>query len=130
MIGTGMGVRRGDDPRPLPSETSLRVIMRGLREIMAEGGEGQEKLDRIVRQIAGVRVAEVCAIYLNRQDVWLELFATKGLNPSAVHKTRMKRGEGLVGRCSELAVTINEPEASSHPAFFYRPKKSERIYQS
>jgi len=104
--------------------------MRGLREIMAEGGEGQEKLDRIVRQIAGVMVAEVCSIYLKRQDGSLELFATEGLNPSAVHKTRMKRGEGLVGRCSELAVTINEPEASSHPAFSYRPETSEEIYHS
>ena len=130
MTGTVMVVRRGDDPRPLPSETSLRVIMRGLREIMAEGGGGQEKLDRIVRQIAGVMVAEVCSIYLKRQDGSLELFATEGLNPSAVHKTRLKRGEGLVGRCSELAVTINEPEASSHPAFSYRPETSEEIYHS
>ena len=130
MTGTVMVARRGDDPRPLPSETSLRVIMRGLREIMAEGGGGQEKLDRIVRQIAGVMVAEVCSIYLKRQDGSLELFATEGLNPSAVHKTRLKRGEGLVGRCSELAVTINEPEASSHPAFSYRPETSEEIYHS
>jgi phosphotransferase system enzyme I (PtsP) len=104
--------------------------MRGLREIMSEGGEGQDKLDRIVRQIAGVMVADVCSIYLKRQDGSLELFATEGLNPSAVHKTRMKRGEGLVGRCSELGVTVNEPEASSHPAFSYRPETSEEIYHS
>jgi phosphotransferase system enzyme I (PtsP) len=123
-------IARRDDPRPLPSETSLRVIMRGLREIMADGGEGQEKLDRIVRQISGVMVAEVCSIYLKRQDGSLELFATEGLNPSAVHNTRMKRGEGLVGRCSELGVTVNEPEASSHPAFSYRPETSEEIYHA
>ncbi|MBA2126415.1 phosphoenolpyruvate--protein phosphotransferase [Hyphomicrobium methylovorum] len=123
-------VARRDDPRPLPSETSLRLIMRRLREIMADGGEGQEKLDRIVRQISGVMVAEVCSIYLKRQDGSLELFATEGLNPSAVHNTRMKRGEGLVGRCSELGVTVNEPEASSHPAFSYRPETSEEIYHS
>ncbi|HVZ05907.1 phosphoenolpyruvate--protein phosphotransferase [Hyphomicrobium sp.] len=123
-------IARPNDPRPLPSETSLRVIMRGLREIMADGGEGQEKLDRIVRQISGVMVAEVCSIYLKRQDGSLELFATEGLNPSAVHNTRMKRGEGLVGRCAELGVTVNEPEASSHPAFSYRPETSEEIYHS
>jgi phosphotransferase system enzyme I (PtsP) len=123
-------ITRRDDPRPLPSETSLRVIMRRLREIMAEDGEGQEKLDRIVRQISGVMVAEVCSIYLKRQDGSLELFATEGLNPSAVHRTRMKRGEGLVGRCSELGVTVNEPEASSHPAFSYRPETSEEVYHS
>ncbi|MET0430935.1 MAG: phosphoenolpyruvate--protein phosphotransferase [Hyphomicrobium sp.] len=121
---------RRDDPRPLPSETSLRVIMRHLREIMADGGDGQEKLDRIVRQISGVMVAEVCSIYLKRQDGSLELFASEGLNPGAVHSTRLKRGEGLVGRASELGVTVNEPEASSHPAFSYRPETGEEIYHS
>jgi phosphotransferase system, enzyme I, PtsP len=122
---------RRDDPRPLPSETSLRVIMRHLREIMADGdGDGQAKLDRIVRQISGVMVAEVCSIYLKRQDGSLELFASEGLNPGAVHSTRLKRGEGLVGRASELGVTVNEPEASSHPAFSYRPETGEEIYHS
>jgi phosphotransferase system, enzyme I, PtsP len=125
-----MVARRGEDPRPLPGETSLRVIMRRLRQIMGEEGEGQDKLDRIVRQIAGVMVAEVCSIYLKRQDGSLELFASEGLNPDAVHKTRLKRGEGLVGRCAELRVTVNEPEASSHPAFSYRPETGEEIYHS
>jgi len=104
--------------------------MRHLREIMADGGEGQDKLDRIVRQIAGVMVAEVCSIYLKRQDGSLELFASEGLNPDAVHTTRLKRGEGLVGRASELGTTVNEPEASSHPAFSYRPETGEEIYHS
>ena len=125
-----MVARRGEDPRPLPGETSLRVIMRRLREIMGDESEGQDKLDRIVRQIAGVMVAEVCSIYLKRQDGSLELFATEGLNPEAVHRTRLKRGEGLVGRCAELGVTVNEPEASSHPAFSYRPETGEEIYHS
>ena len=125
-----MVTRRGEDPRPLPSETALRVIMRRLREIMAEDCDGQSKLDRIVRQIAGVMVAEVCSIYLKRQDGSLELFATEDLNPDAVHSTRLKRGEGLVGKCAEIGVTVNEPEASSHPAFSYRPETGEEIYHA
>jgi len=104
--------------------------MRRLREIMADDAPGQDKLDRIVRQIAGVMVAEVCSIYLKRQDGSLELFATEGLNPAAVHNTRMKRGEGLTGRCAELGVIVNEPEASNHPAFSYRPETGEEIYHS
>lgn len=104
--------------------------MRRLREIMAEDCDGQSKLDRIVRQIAGVMVAEVCSIYLKRQDGSLELFATEGLNPDAVHSTRLKRGEGLVGKCAEIGVTVNEPEASSHPAFSYRPETGEEIYHA
>ena len=42
----------------------------------------------------------------------------------------MKRGEGLVGRCAELAVPVNEPDAQSHPAFSYRPETGEEIYHS
>jgi phosphotransferase system enzyme I (PtsP) len=104
--------------------------MRRLREIMAEPSDGQSRLDKIVRQIAGLMIAEVCSIYLKRQDGSLELFATEGLNPAAVHNTFMKRGEGLVGRCAELAVPINEPDAQNHPAFSYRPETGEEIYHS
>ncbi|MDX2307088.1 MAG: phosphoenolpyruvate--protein phosphotransferase [Hyphomicrobium sp.] len=111
-------------------EPALRVIMRRLREIMAEPTDGQEKLDRIVRQIAGVMVADVCSLYLKRQDGSLELFATEGLNPTAVHATRLKRGEGLVGRAAELNVTINESDAPKHPSFSYRPETGEEIYHS
>ena len=113
-----------------PSEPALRIIMRRLREIMAEPSDGQSRLDKIVRQIAGLMVAEVCSIYLKRQDGSLELFATEGLNPGAVHNTFMKRGEGLVGRCAELAVPINEPDAQNHPAFSYRPETGEEVYHS
>ncbi len=108
----------------------MRVIMRRLREIMSDAGDGQARLDKIVKQIAGVMVTEVCSIYLKRQDGSLELFATEGLKAGAVHTTRMKRGEGLVGRCAELNITVNEPEASSHPAFSYRPETGEEIYHS
>jgi phosphotransferase system, enzyme I, PtsP len=114
----------------MTSEPALRVIMRRLREIMSEPGDGQARLNKIVKQIAGVMVAEVCSIYLKRQDGSLELFASEGLNPSAVHSTRMNRGEGLVGRCAELNITVNEPEASNHPAFSYRPETGEEIYHS
>ena len=75
-------------------------------------------------------VADVCSIYLKRQDGSLELFATEGLKASAVHNTRMKRGEGLVGRAAELNITINEPEAPQHPSFSYRPETGEELYHS
>ena len=97
---------------------------------MAETDDGQRRLDKIVRLVSGLMVAEVCSIYLKRQDHSLELFATEGLNPSAVHNMFMKRGEGLVGRCAELAVPVNEPDAQSHPAFSYRPETGEEIYHS
>ena len=104
--------------------------MRRLREILDEPGGGQSRLDKIVRQISGLMVAEVCSIYFKRQDGSLELFATEGLNPAAVHNTLLKRGEGLVGRCAEMGIPVNEPDAQNHPAFSYRPETGEEIYHS
>ncbi|MEL7048762.1 MAG: phosphoenolpyruvate-utilizing N-terminal domain-containing protein, partial [Pseudomonadota bacterium] len=104
--------------------------MRRLRAIMADEGDGQSRLDKIVRQIAGVMIAEVCSIYVKRRDGSLELFATEGLNADAAHNTRLKRGEGLVGRCAELNEPINEPDAQAHPAFSYRPETGEEAYKS
>ena len=125
-----MQSRRNEEHGVAPSEPTLRIIMRRLRDIMAESGDGQSRLDKIVRHVAGVMVAEVCSIYLKRQDGSLELFATEGLNPQSVHTTRLKRGEGLVGRCAELGVPVNEPDAQKHPAYSYRPETGEEVYHS
>ncbi len=122
--------KRGDNKRVLSPEPTLRIIMRGLRDIMSEPGDAQSRLNKIVHQIAGVMVTEVCSIYLKRKDGSLELFATEGLNQDAIHKTRMKRGEGLVGRAAEFNITINESEAAQHPAFSYRPETGEAPYHS
>ncbi len=124
-----MAKRPLDDPRHA-EPAALRPILRRLRETMAETDDGQSRLDKIVRHIAGLMVAEVSSIYIKRQDGSLELFATEGLNRSAVHATFMRRGEGLVGRCAELAIPINEPEAQNHPAFSYRPETGEEVYHS
>lgn len=55
-----------------------RVLLKRLRELMAEPLEPQERLDRIVRQIAQNMVAEVCSVYVLRSDGVLELYATEG----------------------------------------------------
>jgi phosphotransferase system enzyme I (PtsP) len=125
-----MPKRSIEDGHLASTEPTLRLILRRLRETMAETSDGQRRLDKIVRLVSSLMVAEVCSIYLRRQDQSLELFATEGLNASAVHNTFMKRGEGLVGRCAELALPVNEPDAQSHPAFSYRPETGEEIYHS
>ena len=58
-----------------------RVLLKRLRELMAEALEPQERLDRIVHDIAQNMVAEVCSLYVLRADSVLELYATEGLNP-------------------------------------------------
>src|SRR5271165_3588719 len=88
-----------------------RLLLRRLREIMAEQTTAQTRLDKLVTVIAANMVAEVCSIYLRRAGKALELFATEGLNPNAVHNTRMKAGEGLVGLVAETAEAVNLSDA-------------------
>jgi phosphotransferase system, enzyme I, PtsP len=115
---------------PLIAAGAPRVLLRRLREIMAEPASAQDRLDRLVKLIAANMVAEVCSIYLRRAGNVLELFATEGLNRDAVHRTRMRPGEGLVGAVAETAEAINLSEAPAHPRFSYRPETGEDPYSS
>ena len=107
-----------------------RTLLRRLREIMAEQGSAQSRLDKLVTVIAANMVAEVCSIYLRRAGKVLELFATEGLNPGAVHRTRMKAGEGLVGLVADTAEAVNLSDAPNDPHFPYRPETGEDPYHS
>src|ERR1041385_5394628 len=71
--------------------SAIRRLLRRLRSIMAGSATAQERLDRIVRVIAAEMVAEVCSAYVMRAGEVLELFATEGLRPEAVHRTRLDR---------------------------------------
>ncbi len=107
-----------------------RVLLRRLREVMAEPVSAQERLDKIVVLIAANMVAEVCSVYVLRVDGTLELYATEGLNRQAVHLTVMRQDEGLVGLVAGEASSINLSNAQAHPAFSYRPETGEEIYHS
>lgn len=107
-----------------------RLLLRRLREVMAEPIGAQERLDKIVAHIASNMVAEVCSVYILRADGVLELFATEGLNPSAVHQAGLRVGEGLVGLIADEARPLNLPDAQSHPSFAYLPETGEEQYHS
>jgi phosphotransferase system enzyme I (PtsP) len=92
---------------------------------MGATGPTQAKLGAVVRIIAASMVAEVCSIYLRRASGEMELFATEGLDPEAVHVTQLKPGEGLVGEIMRLGRPLNLLDAASHPAFSYRPETGE-----
>jgi phosphotransferase system enzyme I (PtsP) len=97
---------------------------------MAGEGPTQTKLDLVARTIAQSMVAEVCSIYLRRSSEEMELFATEGLDPSAVHRTRMRPGEGLVGEIIRLGRPLNLSDAPKHPSFSYRPETGEDPYHA
>ena len=107
-----------------------RVLLRRLREVMAEPVSAQERLDKIVVLIAANMVAEVCSVYVLRVDATLELYATEGLNRDAVHHTVLRSDEGLVGLVASQASAINLSNAQAHPAFSYRPETGEESYHA
>src|SRR4051794_1390684 len=107
-----------------------RVLLRRLREVMAEPVSAQDRLDKIVVLIAANMVAEVCSVYVLRVDGTLELYATEGLKREAVHQTVLSKDEGLVGLVASEAKPINMSDAQNHPAFSFRPETGEEIYHS
>ncbi len=119
MKGGFVGVGRGP-----------RSLLRQIREALAGGGPAQARLDMVVRIIAQSMVAEVCSIYLRRASGELELFATEGLNPTAVHATRLRAGEGLVGEVARSASPLNLSDAANHPNFAHRPETGEDPFHS
>ena len=112
------------------SASATRRLLRRLRDIMAGSGTAQERLEQIVRVVASEMVAEVCSVYVLRAGEVLELFATEGLRPEAVHRTRLRVGEGLVGVIAATARPLALADAQSHPNFAYRPETGEEVYHS
>ena len=112
------------------SESESRKLLGSLRDAMAEDSAGQARLNRIVNLTAHSMGSEVCSIYLFRDNETLELCATEGLNSAAVHQTRMRVGEGLVGRVARYNQTINTPNAPATKGFRFMPETGEEIYSS
>lgn len=110
--------------------TGPRVLLRNLREAMAEPLGPQERLNRIVQQIARAMAAQVCSVYVRRADDVLELFSTYGLNAEAVHLSELRVGQGLVGNIAETGRLLNLAEAAKHPAFAYLPETGEDAFKS
>ncbi|WOI57342.1 phosphoenolpyruvate--protein phosphotransferase [Palleronia sp. LCG004] len=112
------------------TESESRKLLGRLRDALADDSAGQARLDRITSIIAESMETEVCSIYLFRDADTLELCATEGLRPEAVHQTRMRLGEGLVGRVARLGRIINAADAPSERGFRYMPETGEEIYSS
>ncbi len=111
-------------------ESESRKLLGRLRDAMAGDDAGQARLDKITRLIADSMGTEVCSIYLFRDEETLELCATEGLNPDSVHQTRMRLGEGLVGRVARRREIVNTADAPSARGFRYMPETGEEVFAS
>ncbi|MCZ6741685.1 MAG: phosphoenolpyruvate--protein phosphotransferase [Alphaproteobacteria bacterium] len=114
----------------VPTGVGPRRLLGRIRDLMAGEATAQAKLDKVVQVIAAGMVAEVCSVYILRAGEVLELFATKGLRRRAVHQTRLRVGEGLVGEIAAYAQPLALSDAQSHPAFVYRPETGEEVFRS
>ncbi|MEM9959506.1 MAG: phosphoenolpyruvate--protein phosphotransferase [Pseudomonadota bacterium] len=128
------------------SKGGSRTLLRALRAVLsgadahpsvvevnghqAPAPNGQDRLDQVVRLVASNMVAEVCSIYLKRDDNTLELCATEGLRKDAVHTSRLRVGQGLVGRIAQRAAPFATEDAQNAPGFRYLPETGEEIYKS
>ena len=111
-------------------ETESRKLLGRVRDTMAGDDPGQARLDKITHLIADSIGCEVCSIYLFRDEETLELCATEGLNPDAVHQTRMRLGEGLVGRVARRREVVNTADAPNARGFRFMPETGEEVYSS
>ncbi len=112
------------------TESESRKLLGRLREAMASDAAGQARLNKITQLIGDSMGAEVCSVYLFRDEETLELCATEGLEPEAVHQTRMRLGEGLVGRVAKTGKIVNTPDAPSAKGFRYMPETGEERFSS
>ena len=115
---------------PERSESDSRKLLRRLRDVLGTNTKGQDRLDSITHLIADSMGTEVCSIYLFRDADTLELCATEGLKREAVHQTRMRLGEGLVGRVARLGQPVNTADAPSEKGFRFMPETGEELYSS
>jgi len=112
------------------TESESRKLLGRLRDALAEDSAGQARLDHVVNIIASSMQTEVCSIYLFRDEDTLELCATEGLAPDAVHQTRMRLGEGLVGSVARRKRIINTANAPAAKGFRYMPETGEERFSS
>mmetsp|Transcript_23169 Transcript_23169/g.39618 ORF Transcript_23169/g.39618 Transcript_23169/m.39618 type:complete len:747 (+) Transcript_23169:3189-5429(+) len=111
-------------------ETESRKLLGRLRDAMAGDDTGQARLDKITHLIATSIGSEVCSIYLFRDEETLELCATEGLNAQAVHQTRMRLGEGLVGKVARRRRVVNTANAPQERGFRFMPETGEEVFSS
>jgi hypothetical protein len=107
-----------------------RVLLRRLREVMAEPVSAQERLNKIVVLIAANMVAEVCSIYVLRVDGTLELYATEGPEARGRARHRAAPGRGPRRPGGERGEVAQPLRRAAPSGLLVPPETGEEIYHS
>jgi phosphotransferase system enzyme I (PtsP) len=103
----------------------VATLLKSMHDAVAVATTAQDRLDALTKAIARHVASDVCSIYLRLASDELELYSTEGLNREAVHRTKLKWGEGLVGVVAETQRPLVTADAPLHPNFAYRPETGE-----
>ncbi|MDE1895796.1 MAG: phosphoenolpyruvate--protein phosphotransferase [Rhodospirillales bacterium] len=109
--------------RKKPKFGDTRHLFAALREHLAAG---TASLPDFAKLVAEGLVADASVIYVTRHGELLELAATHGLNVSAVGRTRLRVGEGIIGLAAASGDVLNLPDAQNHPRFVFRAETGEQ----
>ena len=113
-----------------PSAQSLRIL-EDVSAITARSEDLQETLQRVVEVVAERTQTDVCSLYiLDPRQQRLTLWATTGLERSAVGKVTMSVEEGLTGMVIESLEPVMAVDAATHPRYKYFPETGEERYHS
>ncbi len=115
---------------PSTAARGSRRLLGRIRDLMAIQDDAQARLDRLTDIIAEETGSDVSSIYLVRPSGALELSATHGLKSEAVHATRLRPGEGLVGAVARRARPLAVENAPAHPNFSYREETGEEPFKT
>lgn len=109
--------------RKKPKFGDTRHLFAALREHLAAG---TASLPDFAKLVANGLLADASVIYVTRHGELLELAATHGLNVSAVGRTRLRVGEGIIGLAAASGDVLNLPDAQNHPRFVFRSETGEQ----
>jgi phosphotransferase system enzyme I (PtsP) len=89
----------------------------------------EQALSIIVTRVKQAIKVDVCTVYLfdPSQDAFI-LMATDGLNPQAVGRVSLARGEGLVGVVGESEEPLNLDDAPADPRYRFIAETGEVFY--
>jgi phosphotransferase system enzyme I (PtsP) len=107
------------------------AVLENIDAITARSEDLQETLQRIVEVVAERASTDVCSLYiLDPRAQRLTLWATTGLERSAVGKVTMSVEEGLTGMAIEKLEPVMAVDAPTHPRYKFFPETGEERYHS
>ena len=117
-------------PRSPSRRHSLRLL-EDIGTLIARSHDLQETLEEITQTIAERMGTEVCSLYLyDAKERRLTLWATTGLDRTAVGNVSMSIDEGLSGLVIEKMEAVAVTDAMTHPRNKYFPETGEERFHS